>query len=159
MQDRVFYAANILINRQPVIGNRAVCRLVFPRGGKACIVPGRIDKCIHRVGFATRFATAFRAVHMTPCCMTIKRISRTVKLDIIRQLDRQISTRHRIDATAFAMDHRDWATPIALTRNTPVAQTELHFALGLRTTVKIGLFKTIRDIVESCFRRHAIEEA
>ncbi|MDT4878945.1 hypothetical protein FQZ97_1145830 [compost metagenome] len=91
--------------------------------------------------------------------MTVERIARTVELDIIRQLDRQIGARHRIDATAFAMDHRDRAAPVTLTRNAPVTQTELHLAACLWAIVEAGLFQTVRHFFEGGFRCHAVEEA
>ncbi len=91
--------------------------------------------------------------------MTVERIARTVELDIIRQLDRQIGARHRIDAASLAMDHRDRAAPIALAGNAPVAQAELHLAACLRTIAERGVFEAVRHFIECGFRRKPVEEA
>ena len=55
MQDRVLDAADILVDRQPMIGHR---RIVRRRGivriGEAHEIPRRIDERVHRVGLARR---------------------------------------------------------------------------------------------------------
>ena len=55
MQNRVLDAADVLVDRQPVVGDLAVGRRVLvPRIGEAREVPGRVDEGVHRVGLAPR---------------------------------------------------------------------------------------------------------
>ncbi len=93
----------LLIDRQPVIRSLAVGRFVFPWRGESA--------CNTRTNRRTYPSCRFRGVHRRRISgtshgarsrMTVKRIARTVELDIIRQLDRQIGARHRIDATQLS---------------------------------------------------------
>ena len=55
MQDRVLDAADVLVDRQPVVGDRGVGRRrLVGRIGEADEIPGRIDERVHRVGLAPR---------------------------------------------------------------------------------------------------------
>ena len=91
--------------------------------------------------------------------MTIERISRLVEGDIVRQRHRQIFLRHRNHAAFGAVDDRDRAAPIALTRNAPVAQAVIDLALCDRTIAAGFLFKPVRDFFLRFVDGHAIEEA
>jgi hypothetical protein len=62
VQDRVLDAADILIDRQPVVGGLRIGRTVAARRGEAGEVPGRIDEGVHGVGFAQGRLAAFRAM-------------------------------------------------------------------------------------------------
>ena len=86
MQDRVLDAADILIDRQPFVHDRAVGRRSLdPRIGEAREVPGRVDEGIHGVGFAPRRPGALRTLDVLPGRMTVERIARLVEGDIVRQ--------------------------------------------------------------------------
>ena len=65
VQDRMFYSADVLVDAmisEPVACFLAVERSLIITGiGVAIEVPGRVDKRVHRVGFATGWTTAFRA--------------------------------------------------------------------------------------------------
>ncbi len=159
MQDRVLDAANILIDRQPAIGDLWIGRLIFPGCGKAGEVPAGIDEGIHRVGFAPRIVTALRAGDMTPCRMTIERVAWHIESDVIGQLDRQVLLGNGNDAADFTMDDRDRAAPIALSRNAPVTQAEINLALGLRRIAQNLLRQLRYDGLESVRGLHAVEEA
>ena len=57
------------------------------------------------------------------------------------------------------MDDRDRAAPVALARDQPVAQPELHLALSLRPAADGDAGQARGDLVERLFRLQAIEEA
>ena len=133
MQDRVLDAADILVDRQPMIGHLGVVgsRRVG-RIGEAHEIPRRIDERIHRVGLARRRATAFRAGDVLPGRMTIERIAGLIEAHVLGQLDRQILDRDRHDSAGRAMDDRDRAAPIALAGNAPVPELIVDLPPGLR---------------------------
>ena len=62
MQDRVFDAADILIDRQPLIDFGANGGARDRADGEAREVPGEFDEGVERVGLAPRLAAALRAV-------------------------------------------------------------------------------------------------
>src|SRR4051812_10133850 len=62
--------------------------------------------------------------------MMVERVTGLVEAHILRQHHRQILVRHRHHAASFAVDHWDRAAPIALPRDAPVAQAEIHLALA-----------------------------
>ena len=57
------------------------------------------------------------------------------------------------------MDHRDRAAPIALARNAPVAQAEIHLALADRHVAAHLAFQPLRDFFLRLLDGHAVEEA
>ena len=114
MQNRMLNAADILIDVHPVVGVFKVGRRGGVRRGKAHVIPRRIDKRIHRVGFAPRRRPAFRAGAVAPRRVAVKRVAGNVKADIIGQLDRQVFLGFRHHAAGRAVDHRNRAAPIAL---------------------------------------------
>ena len=61
VQDRVLDAANVLVDRQPVIDALVHHRACLVGASVAHEVPRRIDESIHRVGLAPRRLAAFRA--------------------------------------------------------------------------------------------------
>ena len=115
-------AADVLIDWQPFVCDLAVgrCRL-DPRIGKSREIPGRIDERIHRVRFAASRAGAFRTCDVLPGRMTVKRVSRLVKADVVRKSHWKIFFGNRHSATTLAMDDRDGAPPVTLPRDSPVA--------------------------------------
>src|SRR6185295_3787538 len=62
-------------------------------------------------------------------------------------------------AALFAMNDRDRATPIALARNAPIAQAEIHLALGDRTIGRRLFLQPLRDFFLRSRSGHAVEEA
>ncbi len=61
MQYGVLDAANVLIDRKPVAGDLSIkWRAIVVRICVAVEIPGRVDKCVHRVGFTSRRAAALR---------------------------------------------------------------------------------------------------
>ncbi len=57
------------------------------------------------------------------------------------------------------MDDRDRAAPVALARDQPVAQAELHLALAHRPAADLLPAEQVGDPVEGLLRLHAVEEA
>ena len=160
MQNRVLDAADILIDRHPVVGDlRVGRRLLVPRIGEAHEVPGRVDEGVHGVGLAPRRACALRARDVLPGRMAVERIARSVEGDVFRQRDRQIFFRHRHDAAFLAVDDRDRAAPIALARNAPVAQAVIDLALADRTVAARFLLQALGHFFFRLLDGHAVEEA
>ena len=141
VQDRVLDAADVLVDRHPVVGDLAVPRrLVVVRVEVAQEVPGGVDEGVHRVGLAARRArrSAGRSVltQSSAAASGDLALGRVV-LDV-GQHDRQLVLGHRDDAAALAVDDRDRAAPVALAREQPVAQPvvdgELAAALAPRAS-------------------------
>ena len=69
MQDRMLDAADILIDRQPII-DRGRDRPALAQGiGEAGEIPGGIHECVERVGFPPRRAAASRTIDFGKCRM------------------------------------------------------------------------------------------
>ncbi len=124
VQHGVLDAADILIDRHPVVGGRPVDRLDGRRVGEAGEIPRRVDKGVERVGFAPSVAAAMRAFDVLPRRMAFQGIAGHVEGDVLGQGDGQLVVRHRHDATRRAVDDRDRTAPIALPRYAPVTQAE-----------------------------------
>ena len=127
MQNRVLDAADILINRQPLLHRLQRRRVSFvERIGEPGKIPGGIDEGVHRVGFAARRTAAFRTGDVAPGRMAVERVAGLVEAHILRQHHRQLGLRHGEHATSLAVDDRDRTTPVALARDAPVAQSKLN---------------------------------
>ena len=133
MQDRVLDAADILVDRhQPVHHGARGRRLLVPRIGEAREIPRRIDKGIHGVGFARGLSPALRTSDVLPGRMMVERVAGLVERHILRQHHRQVLVGHRHHAACRTVDHGNRAAPVALPRDTPVAQAEIHLPLADR---------------------------
>ena len=144
MQNRVFDPADILVHIHPVFGVLHVGGRGRARRGEAGKVPRRIDKRIHRIGFAQRFGPAGRALGVTPGGVAVQRIARTVKRDIVGQLHRQVLFLLRHDPATVAVDHRNRAAPIALAAQAPVAQAVFDLA-----GAQFALFEPVDCLVDA----------
>src|SRR5215207_2504055 len=122
MQDRVLDAANILVYRHPVAGGRRVGGPLRTGGTESCEVPGRIHEGIEGIGLALGSSAAARTVYMFPGRVAIKGVAGLIKSDIVGEGDRKRVLRHGNNAAAIAVNNRNWAAPIALAGNTPVAK-------------------------------------
>ena len=132
VQDGVLDAADVLIDRRPVIdlvlGERL---LVVVRVRVAQVVPRRADEGVHRVRLARRIGAALRALAVDEALARRQWRQRAlVKRDILWQHDRQVFLRHEDFAAVRAVDDRDRRTPVALARDEPVAQAEVDAALA-----------------------------
>src|SRR5258708_34280068 len=79
MQDRVLDAADILIDRHPVVVFLAVeRRRLEPWRGEAIEVPARINEGVERVGFPPSRPAAGRAGDVLPGRMAVERVARLV---------------------------------------------------------------------------------
>ena len=152
-------AADVLVDRQPMIGHRRIGRGRFVgRIGEAHEIPGRIDEGVHRVGLARRGPPALRASDVLPCRMAVERIAGLIERHVVGQLDRQVCNGNRHDAASLAMDDRDRATPIALAGNAPVPELVIDLPLGLRPIAEHRLLQPARDLVYRGLDRHAVEK-
>ena len=159
MQDRVFDAADILVDRQPMARDRWIRRIVLPRGGETSEVPAGIDEGVHGVRLATGILAAAGAGHMSPRGMTVERVARLVEADVIGQTDWKILLRDRHDAAIIAVNDRDRATPVTLTGDAPVAQAEVDLAFALRRSIQLLRGQALGHLLKGFRRGHAIQEA
>ena len=90
MQDRVLDAADVLVDRQPVIGGALVGRRRGMRRGEAGEVPGRVDEGVHGVGLADRRLAADRAGDVLPRRVAVERVAGLVEGDVVGQPHRQV---------------------------------------------------------------------
>ncbi len=153
VQDRMLDPADILRDREPLLGLLTVERPVARLAGEANEIPGGIDEGVERVGLARRCAAAARAVDMLPRRMPIERIAGNVEADVLGQDDRQLVARNRHRAAALAMHDRDRRAPVTLARHAPVAQ-----APGGRALAPAGDFGAADDFGGGLVGGEAVEE-
>ena len=115
-------AADVLVHRQPVVHPFVDHLFGLVRAGIAQEIPGRIDKGIHGIGLALGRFAAFRTTCIQEIGALVQRIAAAVRHAILGQYDRQLVFGYRHVTTTGAMHDRDRATPVALTRDAPVAQ-------------------------------------
>ncbi|MCY1497244.1 hypothetical protein D9M68_312040 [compost metagenome] len=145
-------AADVLVDRQPVVGGLLVQHAVFElRAGVAREVPGRLDEGVHGVGFALGRLAAFRAAAFVEFRHFRQRRTGAVRHHVFRQDHRQLVGRHRHVAAGVAVDDRDRAAPVALAADAPVAQAEL----GARLAEALG-FEIGADSVEGSLVAEAV---
>ena len=80
VQDRMLDAADILVDRQPLLGLLAVERPVVRLAREAHEIPGRIDERVERVGLAQGGAAAARAIDILPGRVPVERVAGISKL-------------------------------------------------------------------------------
>ena len=126
VQDRVLDAADILVDRQPILGCRALS--IGGRGigrSEAHEIPGRNPRtcpwCRSRGGPVWRTS----GIDVLPGRMALERVAGDVEGGVLGQLHRQILLRNRDHAAGIAVDDRDRAAPVALARDAPVAQARV----------------------------------
>ena len=121
---RVIDSADVLVDRHPVVDDRAVeRRLIVVRVAVTQEVPGRVDERVHRVGFTAANRPATRARYEQPLLVRGERrlALRLVVVDL-RQEDGQVLVRDGHRSAVVAIDDRDRAAPVALARERPVPQ-------------------------------------
>ena len=89
VQNRVLDAADILIDRQPVMRRVEVDGRLGLRRREANEIPRRVDERVHRVGFANGRFAANRAVDVLPRRMPVERIAGLVERRVLGKFDRQ----------------------------------------------------------------------
>ncbi len=89
----------------------------------------------------------------------VERIAGLVERRVVGERDRQVLVRHRHDVACRAVDHRNRAAPVALARNAPVAQAEIHLPLADRFIAAPLAFQAFGDLFLRRLDRHAVEEA
>ena len=73
---------------------------------------------------------------MTPSWVAVKRITRNIKGDIIRQVNGKVFFLFRHDAAVITMHHRYRTAPITLTAQAPISQAVLGFTIA--KTLRFG---------------------
>ena len=144
VQDRVLDAADILVDRQPAhprfpgpSGDRSrvgsVKRAKYQdESTKVSMVSVSRRAGLPHCGQATCFQVGWRSSGLPGTSNDTSSGSD----------NRQLVLRHRHDAAGLAMDDRDRAAPVALARDAPVAQAEIHLALGDRPVAADLTFET-----------------
>ncbi len=124
VEDRVLDAADVLVDRHPVVGHVPIERKPVVVGVEvAQEVPRRVDEGVHGVGLAARGSATPRTGRVDPVLRRRERAAALgrVVLDV-GELDRQLLVGHRDDAVGVAVDDRDRAAPVALAGEQPVAK-------------------------------------
>ena len=138
VQDGVLDAADVLVDRHPAVGFRAVeGQLGVVRVGVAQVIPARARERVHGIGLTASLAAALRARALREALVRCQGLAGG-KVDVLGQAHRQVFFRHRHQAALIAVDHRDGVAPIALAGDQPVAQAELHLALAAARGLQIG---------------------
>jgi hypothetical protein len=120
-----------LIDRHPRRGLGPIERLrVVVRVEITHVVPGRIDERIHRIGVALGRAAARGTDRVDERGVVGQRRALASERNAARQHDRQLIVGHGNHTVALAVEHRDRRTPVALTRDQPVAETEVDRRLA-----------------------------
>src|SRR5581483_4649684 len=96
------------------------------------------------------------AVHVLPGRMTIERVARLVESDVLRQCHGEILFRYRHDAACAAVYDGDRTTPVALPRNSPIAQPIVHLPLRDRTIAARFSFKPLGHFFLGLLDRHPV---
>ena len=124
VQNRMLDAADILIDRRPVVHLVRRKRLVrVMRIGVAHVVPRRADKGVHRVRLAPCGTAAFRAcaVH-EGFALRQRGNGALLEVHILGQLDGQFLFGNELLTALVAVDDGNRRTPVALARDEPIAQ-------------------------------------
>src|SRR6516162_9190141 len=88
VEDGMFDAADVLIDRHPVIDRLALECDRRPRRTKTQEIPGRFEEGVQGVGLAAGGSATTWAIDMFPGRVVIERISREREIDILGQRDR-----------------------------------------------------------------------
>src|ERR1700746_1262610 len=88
VEDRMFDAADVLIDRHPVIDCLALERDGRARRAEAQEEPGRLEERIQSISLAAGGPTTMRAIDMFPGRVMIERISRDREADILWKRNR-----------------------------------------------------------------------
>ncbi len=146
VQDRVLDPADILVDRQPLVGGRLVDRRRTVRVGEAREVPGRVHEGVERVSLALGLAATLGTGDEAPGRMVQQWVAGPVEGHVVGQHDRQLVGRGRNHTASLAVDDWDRRAPVALARDAPVAKAidggalALAHLLDLRDRRGLGLF-------------------
>src|SRR2546425_6984720 len=132
MQDGVLDAADVLVDRHPVVRSAPFdhATLIAWRA-VAEKIPGRLNEGVHGVGLAPRATAAAGASGADEGRMAgQRRTSLTADLDVARQHNREIFLLLRYHAAGLAVEDGDRRPPVALAADAPVTQTIVDFPLS-----------------------------
>ena len=160
MQDRVLDAADILIDRQPGVGDvgRRRRRLRSTGSVKRAKYQDEFDERVHRVGLAPRRpphcgqATCFQVGWRSSGLPGASKVTSSGSAPAGPRPGPE-------RAASLAMDDRDRAAPIALARNAPVAQLVIDLTLRPAADCPASRLEPARDLLLGGGDRHAVEEA
>ena len=146
-------AADVLIDRHPVIDRGTVEAGLCDGRTETRKIPGRFEKRVEGIGLASCRLAAGRTSDILPCRVIVERVARDIEVDVFRQSHRQVRLGHRNDPAGSAMDHRNWTAPIALPGNPPVAESIID-----RPFTPFRGFQAIGDLGLRGLDREAVEE-
>ena len=148
MQNRVFNPANVLVGLTPILCRVWFHHALFKFGRHITeLIPTRLVKCIHRIGFAACRFAAIGASGFVKFGHFCQWRTRTIRNHIFRQHDWQILFRNRYITAIFAMNNRNRTAPITLARNTPITQTVLRFGFS-----RVQTLQFVADCVKGCLK-------
>ena len=114
MQDGVLDAADVLVNGQPVVGSFVYQAGAAVWAGVACVVPGRLDKGVHCVGFTFCRSMALRTGCFVKRWHVPQGRARAGDGHVFWQDNGQLLIGYGYAATCWTVDDGDWAAPVAL---------------------------------------------
>jgi len=116
MHRRVLGSADVLVNgAHPVDEISVKRRPVIFVVRVAELIPGRIDKCVHRIRIALRWRAAFGTSRVHEGLILGKRgFSVRTEFDVIGENNGQLVVRNRYNAAMRAVYDRDRRAPVAL---------------------------------------------
>ncbi len=132
VQNRVFNAADILVNGEPLVDSFLVKGLCVVLGGQvAQEIPRAVNKGVHCVGFALCVLAALWALCVHESCARQKRgLAAAFKFNVSWQKHRKLFVRHGHHAAVRAIDNRNRSAPVTLARDEPVAKLEVDRCLS-----------------------------
>src|SRR5258708_3827755 len=122
-------AADVMVDRHPVLRALGHHALFLVWAGEAHEVPGRVDEGVHGVGLAPGRLAALRALAIHERRRFGKRIAGAVGHEVFRQDDGKLAVGYGNVAAAVAVDDGDRRAPVALARDAPVAPAPSHLLL------------------------------
>ncbi len=129
VEDGVFLAADVDVDREPLVGGRLVERsLVEVRREVPQEVPRGVDEGVHRVRLALGQLATVGALGLLPLLGRVQRVPG--RLDVLGQLDGQVLVGDRDVPAVLTVDDGDGGAPVALAGDEPVPQAVGRRRLG-----------------------------
>ena len=154
MKDSMLDAADILVNRSPVIYLvLGKWHLVIVWISVAEIIPGGANKGIHGIGFPAGCLAAFWTGAVNEAfALGQWRNGTLLELYILWQEHWQLILWYQLLTAVIAVDNRNWCTPIPLTGNQPVTETVVYPALAEALSLSL-----VHDTLHGSLNIHAGE--
>src|SRR6266436_59459 len=113
MQYGVLDAPDVLVHGHPIVGT-LIDHARRVRTAVTHVIPGRVDKRVHRVSFAPCRPAALRTRTGEEPLILVQRIAGAIRHQILRQDDWQVLLRRGYGPARVAMDDRYRCAPVTL---------------------------------------------